>query len=367
MALLEVDDLVVQFYTDDGVVRAVDGISYEIRAGEAVGLVGESGAGKSVASLALLRLLRDPGEIVRGEIRFDGRDLRECSAADLREIRGNDIAMVFQDADAALNPVYTVGEQIAEAIRAHEPVTDREARERAIDLLERVGIADATARYSDYPHEFSGGMQQRAVIAMALSCDPALLICDEPTTGLDVTVQAGILELLADLARESETAIQLVTHDLGVVAELCDRVLVQYAGEIVERAPVGDLFYDPKHPYTAGLLASIPRLGDDRNRLATIPGTMPSLVDPPTGCRFHPRCPFAEDACARRNPSLVEAAPGAPTADAGPDAHLAACLEYTGDLEDGLDYEVRIRDESEEGAADQCGERNPETRRGETR
>ncbi len=367
MALLEVDDLVVQFYTDDGVVRAVDGISYEIRAGETVGLVGESGAGKSVASLALLRLLRDPGEIVRGEIRFDGRDLRECSAADLREIRGNDIAMVFQDADAALNPVYTVGEQIAEAIRAHEAVTDREARERAIDLLERVGIADATARYSDYPHEFSGGMQQRAVIAMALSCDPALLICDEPTTGLDVTVQAGILELLADLARESETAIQLVTHDLGVVAELCDRVLVQYAGEIVERASVGDLFYDPKHPYTAGLLASIPRLGDDRNRLATIPGTMPSLVDPPTGCRFHPRCPFAEDACARRNPSLVEAARGTPTADTGPDAHLAACLEYTGDLEDGLDYEVRIRDESEEGAADPCGERNPESRRGETR
>ncbi|QCW04304.1 ABC transporter ATP-binding protein [Natrinema pallidum] len=366
MALLEVDDLVVQFYTDDGVVRAVDGISYEIRAGETVGLVGESGAGKSVASLALLRLLRDPGEIVRGEIRFDGRDLRECSAADLREIRGNDIAMVFQDADAALNPVYTVGEQIAEAIRAHEPVTDREARERAIDLLERVGIADATTRYSDYPHEFSGGMQQRAVIAMALSCDPALLICDEPTTGLDVTVQAGILELLADLARESETAIQLVTHDLGVVAELCDRVLVQYAGEIVERAPVEDLFYDPKHPYTAGLLASIPRLGDDRNRLATIPGTMPSLVDPPTGCRFHPRCPFAEDACARRNPSLVGAASGTSAVDAGPDAHLAACLEYTGDLEAGLDYEVRVRDGSETGADDPCRERNPGTRRGET-
>ncbi|WP_049899814.1 ABC transporter ATP-binding protein [Natrinema sp. J7-1] len=367
MALLEVDDLVVQFYTDDGVVRAVDGISYEIRAGETVGLVGESGAGKSVASLALLRLLRSPGEIVRGEIRFDGRALRECSAAELRELRGNDIAMVFQDADAALNPVYTVGEQIAEAIRAHEPVTDREARERAIDLLERVGIADATARYSDYPHEFSGGMQQRAVIAMALSCDPALLICDEPTTGLDVTVQAGILELLADLARESETAIQLVTHDLGVVAELCDRVLVQYAGEIVERAPVEDLFYDPKHPYPAGLLASIPRLGDDRPRLATVPGTMPSLVDPPTGCRFHPRCPFAEDACARRNPSLVEAESGSPAVDAGPDAHLAACLEYTGDLEAGLDYEVRVRDESEDVADDPCRERKPESRRGDTR
>ncbi|WP_226481339.1 ABC transporter ATP-binding protein [Natrinema amylolyticum] len=370
MALLEVEDLVVQFYTDDGVVRAVDGISYEIRAGETVGLVGESGAGKSVATLALLRLIREPGEIVGGEIRFDGRDFLECSADELREIRGNDVAMVFQDADAALNPVYTVGEQIAEAIRAHEAVTDREARDRAIALLERVGIPDATARYSDYPHEFSGGMQQRVVIAMALSCDPALLLCDEPTTGLDVTVQAGILELLADLARESDTAIQLVTHDLGVVAELCDRVLVQYAGQLVERAPVEELYYDPKHPYTVGLLASIPRLGDDRDRLATVPGTMPSLVDPPTGCRFHPRCPYAEEACARRDPPLVESESRTPAADTGPDAHLAACLEYTGDLEDGLEYEVQVRDDEREDETDdsrrdrESGDRD---HRGETR
>lgn len=360
MALLEVEDLVVQFYTDDGVVRAVDGISYEIRKGEAVGLVGESGAGKSVASLALLDLIRAPGEIVGGEVRLDGRNVLECSGRELREIRGDEIAMVFQDADAALNPVYTVGEQIAEAIRAHEDVSDGEARDRTIDLLERVGIPDPAGRYADYPHEFSGGMQQRAVIAMALSCDPDLLVCDEPTTGLDVTVQAGILELLEDLARESDTAIQLVTHDLGIVAELCDRVLVQYAGEIVERAPVEDLFYDPKHPYTVGLLASIPRLGDDRERLATVPGTVPSLVDPPTGCRFHPRCPYAEDACARRSPGLVETDTETPVADAepGPDAHLAACLEYTGDLADGLDYEVQVRDEptTERSERDRDGE-----------
>ncbi|MBZ6496060.1 ABC transporter ATP-binding protein [Natrinema longum] len=359
MALLEVEDLVVQFYTDDGVVRAVDGISYEIRAGETVGLVGESGAGKSVASLALLRLIQAPGEIVSGEIRFQGRDVRECSAEELRAIRGNEIAMVFQDAEAALDPVYTVGEQIAEAVRAHDDVTDTQARERAIDLLERVGIPNPATRYADYPHEFSGGMQQRVVIAMALSCDPALLVCDEPTTGLDVTVQAGILELLDDLARESETAIQLVTHDLGIVAELCDRVVVQYAGEIVERAPVEALYYDPKHPYTVGLLASIPRLGDDSERLTTVPGTTPSLVDPPTGCRFHPRCPYAETACARRAPPLVETDSGTPAADAGPETHLAACLEYTGDLEEGLDYDVQVRDEG--GGIDPDPERRGES------
>ncbi|PGF15211.1 ABC transporter ATP-binding protein [Natrinema sp. CBA1119] len=347
MSLLEVDDLVVQFYTENGVVRAVDGISYEIRAGETLGLVGESGAGKSVASLALLRLIDSPGEIVGGEIRFRGRDVLELSADEMRGLRGDEIAMVFQDAGAALNPVYTVGEQISEAIRTHEAVTDETARDRAIALLERVGISDPAARYSDYPHEFSGGMQQRAVIAMGLSCDPALLVCDEPTTDLDVTVQAGILELLADLARESETAIQLVTHDLGVVAEICDRVLVQYAGEIVERAPVEELYYDPKHPYTVGLLASIPRVGDGRERLATVPGTTPDLVDPPTGCRFHPRCPYAEGVCARRRPPLVETESGAPD-DGHPETHVAACLEYTGDLEEGLDYEVQVRDGADE-------------------
>lgn len=354
MALLEVEDLVVQFYTDDGVVRPVDGISYEIHDGETVGLVGESGAGKSVASLALLRLLEDAGEIVSGEIRFRGRNLLELPADELRALRGNEIAMVFQDAGAALNPVYTVGEQIAETIRAHEAVTDGDARDRAIGLLEQVGIPDPGVRYSDYPHELSGGMQQRAVIAMALSCDPSLLVCDEPTTGLDVTIQAGLIELLADLTRESETAVQLVTHDLGVVAELCDRVLVQYAGQIVERAPVEELFYDPGHPYTVGLLASTPRLGDDRERLTTVPGMAPDLVDPPTGCRFHPRCPYAENVCARRDPPLVETEGGS-TDDSDPETHVAACLEYTGDLSDGLDYEVVVHDA--DGDGDEEGDR----------
>ncbi|MFD1563835.1 ABC transporter ATP-binding protein [Haloarchaeobius amylolyticus] len=359
MALLEVEDLVVQYYTEDGVVRAVDGISYEIRAGETVGLVGESGAGKSAASRALLRLLDGTGEIVGGKIRFRGRDILELSSDDLRAIRGNEIGMVFQDAGAALNPVYTIGEQIAETIRAHEDVSDGEARDRTIALLDRVGISKPATRYTDYPHELSGGMQQRAVIAMALACDPALLICDEPTTGLDVTVQAGILEVLAELAAESETAIQLVTHDLGVVADLCDRVLVQYAGEIVERAPVEDLYYDPKHPYTVGLLVATPRLGDDRERLPTIPGTAPDLVAPPTGCRFHPRCPYAEGCCSRRRPPLVEPASGSP-ANGDPDAHVAACLEYTGDLETGLDYEIQVRDEAGEDGQERTHQGDPQ-------
>ena len=348
MALLEVEDLVVQFYTEDGVVRAVDGISYEIERGEHLAVVGESGAGKTVTSLSLLRLIEEPGEIVGGEIRFDGRNILECSDEELRALRGNEIAMVFQDPETALNPVYSVGEQIAEAIHAHRNVTDERARRRTVELLERVGIPDAERRYSDYPHEFSGGQQQRVVIAMALSCDPDLLICDEPTAALDVTVEAQILELLEELAAEFETAIQFVSHDLGVVAERCDRVLVMYAGQVVERAPVDDLYYDPKHPYTVGLLASIPRLGDDRDRLTTIPGSAPDLVDPPTGCRFHPRCPYAETCCATRDPSLVDAETGsaATPLESSSDDHLAACHEYTGALEGGLDYDVVVRGEA---------------------
>ncbi|QRV16176.1 ABC transporter ATP-binding protein [Haloterrigena salifodinae] len=349
MALLEVEDLVVQFYTEDGVVRAVDGISYEIERGEHLALVGESGAGKTVTSLALLGLIEDPGEIVGGEIRFRGRNILACSDSELRSLRGNEIAMVFQDPETALNPVYSVGEQIAEAIRAHRDVTDEQARRRTVELLERVGVPDAERRYADYPHEFSGGQQQRIVIAMALSCEPDLLVCDEPTTALDVTVEAQILELLEELAEEFETAIQFVSHDLGVVAERCDRVLVVYAGQIVERASVDDLYYDPKHPYTVGLMASIPRLGDDRDRLPTIPGAAPDLIDPPTGCRFHPRCPYAESCCATREPSLVDAETGttATPLESSPDDHLAACHEYTGALEDGLDYDVVVRGEDE--------------------
>jgi len=340
MTLLEVNDLTVKFYTPDGVVRAVDGLSYQIERGEKFGIVGESGAGKSVSALSLLRLIEEPGQIESGEILLDGEDLLEMSDSEIRQVRGNRIAMVFQDAQTALNPVYTVGEQIAEAIRHHLDYSDREAKERTIELLDTVGIPDAETRYSDYPHEFSGGMQQRVVIAMALSCDPDLLIADEPTTALDVMTEAKILEELESLSEEFDTAIQLITHDLGVIAELCDRVVVMYAGRPVEKAPIEDLFYDPKHPYTVGLMASIPRIGTGVDRLKTIPGTMPDLIEVPSGCSFHPRCPYAEEACTRTDPALVDPATGA---KAGPDDDRgASCLEYTGDLTQGLSFDVSV-------------------------
>ena len=341
MSLLEVNDLNVQFYTEEGVVHAVDDLSYSVDAGEKFGVVGESGAGKSVTALSLMRLIENPGRIESGEILFKGENLLEMSESEIRSIRGNEIAMVFQDAQTALNPVYTIGEQIAEAIRLHMGYDKKEARERTIQLLDQVGIPEAEARYSDYPHQFSGGMQQRAVIAMALSCDPELLICDEPTTALDVTIEAQILELLENLADEFDTAIQLITHDLGVVAEICDRVMVLYAGKPVEKATVEDLFYDPKHPYTVGLMSSIPKLGDDRDRLQTIPGTMPDLVELPPGCSFHPRCPFAEESCTLQEPHIVDPDTGRDAS--GADVERAvSCLEYTGDLRDGLDYDVTV-------------------------
>jgi len=343
MALLEVEDLNVRFYTEDGVVKAVNDLSYQIEAGETFGVVGESGAGKSVTSLSLMRLLEYPGRIESGSIRFDGQELLELDDESMRQLRGNRIAMVFQDAETALNPVYSVGEQVAEAIRHHLDYDEEAARERAIEMLETVGIPDAEERYSDYPHQFSGGMQQRAVIAIALSCDPDLLICDEPTTALDVTIEAQILELLKDLAEEFDTAIQMITHDLGVIADICDRVMVMYAGSAVETAPVEDLYYDPKHPYTAGLMGSIPRIGDGRERLQTIPGTMPDLIELPPGCDFHPRCPYAEDACVRNEPPLVDTETGGAFDPADHDQHVASCLEYTGELKGDLDFEVEIR------------------------
>jgi peptide/nickel transport system ATP-binding protein len=361
MTLLEVNDLTVNFYTQEGVVRAVDGLDYAIERGEKFGVVGESGAGKSVTALSLLRLIESPGIIESGEIIFDGTNLLELSKSEIRRVRGNEIAMIFQDAQTALNPVYSVGEQISEAIRHHLDFDDTAARERTIRLLDKVGIPEPEARYSDYPHQFSGGMQQRAIIAMALSCDPQLLVCDEPTTALDVTIEAQILDLIENLADEFDTAVQLITHDLGVVAELCDRVMVMYAGKPVEKAPVEELYYDPKHPYTVGLMSSIPRVGDDRERLQTIPGTMPDLVELPTGCSFHPRCPYAEEACTRTEPLLVDPETGEPLIDPGEsdqqegtdDAHSpvqqqrpergAACLEYTGELREGLTFEVEVR------------------------
>ena len=343
MALLEVKDLTVKFYTPEGVVTAVDNLSYKIERGEKFGVVGESGAGKSVTALSVLRLIDSPGRIESGEILLDGENLLEMSEQEIREVRGNRIAMIFQDAQTALNPVYTVGEQIAEAIRHHLDYSDEQARERAIDLLDTVGIPDAEARYSDYPHEFSGGMQQRVVIAMALSCDPDLLIADEPTTALDVMTEAKILEELDNLTEEFDTAVQLITHDLGVIAEVCDRVMVLYAGKPVERAPIDDLFYDPKHPYTVGLMASIPRIGAGDSRLQTIPGTMPDLIDVPSGCTFHPRCPFAEDVCTQKEPQFVDPTTGV---EAGADAARAAsCLAYTNDLANDLTFDVTVDSE----------------------
>ena len=345
MALLEVNDLTVKFYTQDGTVNAVDNLSYKIERGEKFGVVGESGAGKSVTALSLMRLIDSPGRIESGEILFKGEDILSMSESEVRSIRGNEMAMIFQDAQTALNPVYTVGEQIAEAMRHHLNYDKTEAKEETIELLDKVGIPEATQRYSDYPHEFSGGMQQRAIIAMALSCDPDMLICDEPTTALDVTIEAKILEEIEDLADEFDTAIQLITHDLGVIAEVCDRAMVMYAGKPVEKATVEDLFYDPKHPYTVGLMSSIPRIGDSRDRLQTIPGKMPDLVELPPGCSFHPRCPFAEEACTLTEPPLMD--PESGTEAEGTDAErAAACLEYSGDLADGLDYTVEVADDA---------------------
>lgn len=350
MALLEVENLTVNFYTEEGVVTAVDDLSFRINRGEKFGVVGESGAGKSVTALTVMRLIEEPGRIESGTIRFDGQDLTELSDSEVRDVRGNDVAMIFQDAQTALNPVYTVGEQISEAIRHHLDYDDTAARERTIRLLDDVGIPEPEARYDDYPHEFSGGMQQRAIIAMALSCDPELLIADEPTTALDVTIEAKILDRLNRLADEYDTAIQLITHDLGVIAEVCDRVMVMYAGKPVEKAPVEELYYDPKHPYTVGLMSSIPRVNDKRERLQTIPGVMPDLVELPSGCSFHPRCPFAEEKCTRTEPSLTDVESGEEaTLDT---EHSAACLEYTEGLSQGLTYSVETTGPAD-GAATQ--------------
>jgi peptide/nickel transport system ATP-binding protein len=338
MTLLEVEDLTVRFYTEEGVVEAVDGLSYTLDRGERLGVVGESGAGKTVAALALLDLLPDAGRVERGTVRFDGEDLLAAPSDRLREMRGGGIGMVFQDPEAALNPAYTVGEQVAETVRVHTDRGGEAAHDRAVELLDRVGIPDAGVRASQYPHEFSGGMAQRAVVATALAGDPDLLVADEPASALDVTVQAQLLDLFDDLA-DDDLAVQLISHDLGVVAEFCERAMVMYAGQAVETAPVDDLFYRPAHPYTAGLLASMPRLGAERDRLPTIPGTMPDLVTPPPGCRFHPRCPYAEEACTTRDPPL-EPVDGAEDAT----AHRAACLAYTGDLSGDLDFEVVVEE-----------------------
>jgi len=323
--LLRVENLQTAFFTEKETIRAVDGVSFDIRRGETVGIVGESGSGKSVTARSIMGLVDSPGRVLEGSsIRFDGEELTDKTEKQYRQLRGSDIAMVFQDPLTSLNPVYTVGNQIKEALRLHRDMRGAEATEEAIDLLEAVGIPDASRRVTEYPHEFSGGMRQRAVIAMALACDPELLICDEPTTALDVTIQAQILELLDDLQDERDLAIMFITHDMGVIAEVSDRVNVMYAGEIVESAPVEELFENPRHPYSRGLLNSIPGNQPDADRLSTIEGDVPTPNEQATYCRFEPRCPKAFDECSRVHPESL-----AVNADA--DDHTAACLLYPED------------------------------------
>ncbi len=297
-ALLTVGDLRVSFATEDGIVRAVDGVSFELAPGEVLAIVGESGCGKSVTAQTLTGLTRAPNTRITGSVTYRGRELTGLDDEGLRDVRGEEIAMVFQDPMSSLNPVYRVGDQIAEMIRAHRDVSKKEALARAVELLTSVGIPNAQARVRSYPHEFSGGMRQRVMIAMALALEPTVLIADEPTTALDVTVQAQILRLIADLNRDRDLAVVLITHDLGVVAEIADRVVVMYAGQIVEDGSLDDIFYSPQHPYTWGLLGSLARLDRPRGeRLTQIAGAPPSLLDPPTGCRFAPRCAFEFDHC----------------------------------------------------------------------
>ncbi len=332
--LLEVNDLKTQFFTEEGVVRAVDGISFTVEESEIVGLVGESGAGKSVAAQSVLRLVERPGEIVDGEVIFKGEPLvqfeergGELRPTDAmltneemrRRIRGREIAIIFQDPMESLNPVYTVGGQLREFIEINRDMGEKEAKALAIDMFREVGIPEAAERYSDYPHQFSGGMRQRVLIAMALSCEPSMIIADEPTTALDVTVEAQILELVDDLQEKYDTSFIWVTHDMGVVAEISDRVNVMYLGEIVEQAEVDDLFHDTKHPYTDALLDSLPRPDQTVEELHPIAGVMPEAINPPSGCRFHPRCPEAREVCTRVHPEnrIVED-DGAP--------HRSACF-----------------------------------------
>ena len=319
-SLLRVRQLSVGFETDDGLLRAVDKVSFDIAPGRTLGLVGESGCGKSVTALSLMRLLPQPsGKILGGEIQFEDRNLLSLPISEMHRIRGARIGMVFQEPMTALNPVHTIGRQLAEVYRTHEPISKKEAWTRAIAMLARVGLPSPEIRAAEYPHHLSGGMRQRVVIAMALALHPRLLIADEPTTALDVTIQAQILDLIKDLQRELGMAVLLITHDLGVIAETCDDVAVMYAGRIAEQAPVAELFAHPRHPYTRGLLASIPRLSTPRKtRLPTIEGMVPSLRDLPPGCRFQNRCPHRQDRCAASAPALESVGPG----------HDAACFRW---------------------------------------
>ena len=314
--LLEVKNLATYFFTPEGVVKAVDDISYDLEEGEILGLVGESGCGKSVSALSLMRLIQNPGKNVAGEVLFQGRDLLSLQDREMRGIRGKDMSMIFQEPMTSLNPVLTVGRQLTEALMLHLNMNKQAATDRSGELLEMVGIPDGSGRLKDYPHQFSGGMRQRVMIAMALSCNPKMLIADEPTTALDVTIQAQILELVQRLGRELGTSVLIITHNLGVVARYADRVNVMYAGKIIERGTAKDIYGSPKHPYTIGLLASVPRLDEPRKeQLDPIEGLPPDLIELPVGCSFRARCKFAVDRCAAEIPPLVEISEG----------HTAAC------------------------------------------
>ena len=319
--ILEVRHLTTTFFTRAGQINAADDVSFEIKKGSTLALVGESGSGKSVTSLSIMRLVPPPGRITGGEVLFDGRNLMSLDQREMRKLRGRKIAMIFQDPMTSLNPVYSVGDQIAEAIVLHERVTRKQAWARAVEMMARVKIPDADRRIKDYPHQLSGGMRQRVMIAMALCCKPSLLIADEPTTALDVTIQAEILELLRSLRDDFELSMLLITHDLGVVAETADRVAVMYAGRIVEEAPVRELFYNPRHPYTEGLLRSVPRLTEEGlrlRRLETIEGSVPNLLSLPRGCKFATRCAYVIDECTREEVELLEVGGN----------HLARCIRY---------------------------------------
>lgn len=320
--LLNIKDLNIHYTTEDGTVEAVNGINIELNKGETLGLVGETGAGKTTTALGIMRLVPNPpGKIVSGEINYEGKDLLKISEEEMRTIRGNKISMIFQDPMTSLNPVMTVGEQIAEVIEIHQDVTMQEAMEKAKDMLELVGIPGA--RVNDYPHQFSGGMKQRVVIAIALACNPQLLIADEPTTALDVTIQAQVLDMMNNLKKEFGTAMILITHDLGVVAQACDKVAIMYGGEIIEAGKIKDIFENTKHPYTKGLFGSIPNLDDDVDRLSPIKGLMPDPTNLPSGCKFHPRCPHADEICAQKVPKDTMTESG----------HTVKCLIYEGLVE----------------------------------
>jgi peptide/nickel transport system ATP-binding protein len=320
--ILEIKNLKTHFFTEAGIVRAVDGIDLTVKRGEVLGVVGESGCGKSVTSLSIMRLISQPGRIIEGQIIFDNTDLVTLPEAQMRDVRGNRISMIFQQPQSSLNPVFRIGDQIAEVLHIHQDITKEEGEKRAIELLRLVGIPEPETRIRAYPHELSGGMAQRVMIAMALACVPEMLIADEPTTALDVTIQAQILDLMRNLRSKMDTAIILITHDLGVVAEMCDRVDVMYAGRIVEKAPVVELFKNPKHPYTAALIGSTPVLGQADKELVTIPGSVPNLIDLPVGCKFAPRCQARIDnnleKCTEEEPQLKQIGP----------THWARCWLY---------------------------------------